>query len=149
MIFDCVTANKTIKSLWILLLIFPKLWEIAWNHVSIVDHLRVEEAFGVLHVNMYSLATWQNTVFPRSILFTFETYYVMKLLLKVNQVYFQYSDARQWKQGYVAPVAQGSGTSWCHIMPHEVVYFQSAMFWALLIYFYFHHLNTIIWFVLG
>ena len=50
------------------------------------------------------------------------------LLLKVN---FQYSNARRWKQGYMAPMSQG-------VEPHDityacvVVYFQSAMLSALL-----------------
>ena len=54
-------------------------------------------------------------------------------LLKVNYVYFQYSDAWQRKQGYMAPLSQGGGASSYHA--RSFVYFQSAMLSALLIYF--------------
>ena len=44
-------------------------------------------------------------------------------LLKVNKVFFQYSDAGQWKGLLVAPLSQGGGASWCHITSCHVELF--------------------------
>ena len=54
------------------------------------------------------------------------------LLLKVNEVFFQYSDGGRRKGLPMAPLSPRDG----HVMPRGVVYFQSAMLLALLIYLY-------------